>query len=95
MSIFQVSILDSFAWECITKVIQNPDLIRLRIAEIRSEVQPRIDVVMVCPTIANIDVQMSNLFSLAQHAITQQTIDSLGMMMQTLEKQKFKEEVTL
>src|SRR5206468_10135515 len=29
---------------------------------------------------------------LAQHATTQKTIDSLGMMMQTLEKQKFEAE---
>ena len=61
----------------------------------RSEVKSLIDVVLVLPTNANIDAQMSNLFFLAQHAITQQTIDSLGMIMQTLEKQKFEEEVTL
>jgi hypothetical protein len=34
------------------------------------------------------DEDMINLFSLAQHASNQKTIDSLGMMMQTLEKQK-------
>jgi hypothetical protein len=60
-----------------------------------SKVKPPIDVAMIGQTIANIDAQMSNLFSLTQHATTQKTIDSLGMMMQTLEMQKFEAEAML
>lgn len=91
-----VSILDKFAWECITEVIQNPDWIRAHVTELMPEVKPPVDVDLVGQTIADIDAQMSNLFSLAQHATTaQKTIDSLGMMMQTLEKQKFEAEALL
>ena len=38
---------------------------------------------------------MQNLFALAQHANSQKTIDSFGMMMQSLEKQKLEAEALL
>lgn len=90
-----VSILDKFAWECINEVIKNPDWIRSRIADLRKELKPSIDATLVEKTIADIEMQMANLFSLAQHANSQKTIDSLGMMMQELEKQKLEAETLL
>ena len=38
---------------------------------------------------------MQNLFALAQHVNSQKTIDSFGMMMQSLEKQKLEAEALL
>src|SRR5205085_5242348 len=83
-----VSILDKFAWECITEIIKNLEWLRSRIADLRKEAKPPVDVTLVTATIADIQTQMQNLFALAQHANTQKTIDPLGMMMQGLEKQK-------
>ncbi len=57
--------------------------------------KPSIDAARVGNSIEDINAQMANLFSLAQHATTQKTIDSLGMMMQDLEKQKFELEALL
>ena len=90
-----VSILDKFAWECITEVIKNPEWVRAKIADMRKEMKPQIDVGLVAATIADIETQMQNLFALAQHANSQKTIDSLGIMMQSLEKQKLEAEALL
>jgi hypothetical protein len=90
-----VSLLDKFAWECITEVITHPEWVRSRIEDMRAQIQPQIDVERVTSAIADIDTQMQNLFALAQHASTQKTIDSLGIMMQQLEKQQLDAEALL
>jgi hypothetical protein len=90
-----VSVLDKFAWECITEVIKHPEWVRSRIEDMRRELKPQIDATLVAATIADIETQMQNLFSLAQHASSQKTIDTLGIMMQQLEKQKLDAEALL
>ena len=90
-----VSILDKFAWQCIVEVIKTPEWIRARIEELRAESKPPIDVALVAATIADIEAPMQNVFALAQHTNSQKTIDSLGLLMQGLEKQKQEAEALL
>src|ERR1700730_6408542 len=95
MSHISVSILDSYTWECITEVMKHPERIRARVEELRQELKPPISPSLAKETIVDITTQMENLFSLAQHAISQKTIDSLGILMQNLEKQKLEAEALL
>ncbi len=72
-----VTLLDKYAWECITEVIKNPDWIDSRVDELRAEAKPSIDIALVEASIAEIDTQMINLFSLAQHAGSQKPLTLL------------------
>ncbi len=83
-----VEILDRIAWEQTLEVIRNPQWVRERVAELREQNKPAIDTEMVEATIENIRRQMHNLFTLAQNATDDETINTLGGMMKDLERQK-------
>ena len=80
--------IDSVAVEKIMEVVRCPQMVRAKIEEVRAANKPVIDVEDVEATIADLDKQISNLFALAQHATTEDTITRLGEAMRDLEKQK-------
>jgi hypothetical protein len=83
-----VHILDALAWEKALEVIRSPQLIRERVAQLREENIPMVNVEDVENTIENIRHQMHNLYKLAQNATDDETIETLTVMMKNLEKQK-------
>jgi hypothetical protein len=57
--------------------MKHPERIRARVEELRQEIKPPISSSFVEETIADITTQMENLFSLAQHAISQKQLTFL------------------
>lgn len=80
--------VDQKAKEKIIEVLQHPHWIRERVAELRRTPQPVISAEDIQATVGNIEKQMQNLFDLAQHATTDQTIAELAQRLNDLEKQK-------
>ncbi len=80
--------VDKTVQEEIIKVLMQKDWIRERVADLRRIPQPVISEEDIAATIATIDQQMRNLYNLAQHATTDQTIAELGKRMNDLENQK-------
>ncbi len=83
-----VYILDAAAWEKALEVIRNPSWVRARVAELREQNKPVVNVEDVEATIENIRKQMHNLYKFAQLATDDETIETLGAMMNDLERQK-------
>jgi hypothetical protein len=90
-----VHILDKVAWEKVLETIKNPHLVRARVAQLREENTPAIDTESVEMTLESIRRQMHNLYSLAQHATNDETIQTLTGMLKDLEKQKRETEALL
>jgi len=90
-----VHILDKVAWEKALETIKIPQLVRARVAQLREENTPAIDTESVEMTLESIRRQMHNLYSLAQHATNDETIQTLTGMLKDLEKQKRETEALL
>ncbi len=90
-----VHILDKLAWEKAVETIRDPHLVRARVAQLREENTPTINIEDVENTIENIRRQMHNLYTLAQNATDDETIDTLTEMLKNLEKQKHNAEAMI
>ncbi|MFL5698162.1 MAG: recombinase family protein, partial [Ktedonobacteraceae bacterium] len=87
--------LDAIAWQKVLEVLQNPEIVRARVEELRQENKTPIDTEVIQVTLADIELQMTNLFELAKHATNDTTISRLGQMMEGLEKQRRETEALL
>lgn len=83
-----VPMVEQAVKEVIVEILQDPNWIRERVAELRKKPQPVINEEDIEATVATIDQQMRNLFNLAQYATTDQAIAELAQRMNDLEKQK-------
>jgi len=90
-----VHILDKLAWEKVLEIIFQPELVRVRVAQLREENTLTVNVEDVENTIENIRRQMQNLFKLAQNATDDETLETLTGMLKDLEKQKHEAEAMI
>ena len=73
--------------ETITQSIAQPGLIRKRVEELIASFKKDIDTESVRDTLAGISTSMRNLYSLVEHATTDETIAELATRMNQLENQ--------
>ena len=81
--------------ETIAQSIAQPGLIRKRVEELVESFKKNIDTESVRETLAGITTSMRNLYSLAEHATTDETIADLATRMNQLENQKRQAEAML
>lgn len=81
-------VLDREGWKRAVEVILNPSLVRERVELIRQQQRIVIDRESVEAVIASLDKQLGNLFTLAQQATTDDTINRLAQTLNELERQK-------
>ncbi len=80
--------LDAAAWEFAMQYILDPMLVRAKITELRAQANVQIDMESVEAVIARIKKKLKNLYTLAQDATDDETLDSLKALMHDLERQK-------
>jgi len=83
-----MEVLDSAGLTVIRFVLSHPDLVRKLVEARREENRRKIDPQLLEANLADVRRQMSNLFELGKNATDQETLDSLAVVMGTLEKQK-------
>jgi len=81
--------------ETIVQSISQPDLIRRRVADLLVAYKKDIDTESIRGTLADITQSMKNLYTLAEHATTDETIAQLAARMNQLETQKRQAEAML
>jgi site-specific DNA recombinase len=81
--------------ETIVQSIAQPGVIRKRVEELLESHKKNIDAESVRETLAGITTSMRNLYSLAEHATTDETIADLATRMNQLENQKRQAEAML
>jgi DNA invertase Pin-like site-specific DNA recombinase len=87
--------LDSEAWKVAIKHIKDPDLVRARVEAMRQAMRQEDNRASVEATIKDIKRQINNLWKLAQAATDDDSISSLQVMLNNLERQKREAEVML
>ena len=90
-----MEILDCAIWEKAVEIIRHPELVRIRVEELRVQTRKPTDTTSIENTLTMIRRQMQNIYRLAQNATDDETIDTLAGMMQELEKQKHATEAML
>src|SRR5260370_21580525 len=80
--------VDTRAWEYALTYIQNPQLIRERVEQIRRDGKQPIDASVTKPSLTDIARQMNNLYKLAAAATHDDTLNDLKAMLRDLEHQK-------
>jgi len=83
-----VPLIDKEAKVKIAEVLQHPEMVRAKVAQLREENAPVIDTSAVEETIENIRRAMQNIYHLAEQATDDETIANLTQRMNNLEKQK-------
>jgi DNA invertase Pin-like site-specific DNA recombinase len=81
--------------ETIVQSIAQPGVIRKRVEELLESFKKTIDTESVRETLAGISASMRNLYNLAEHATTDETIAELAARMNQLENQKRQAEAML
>ena len=81
--------------ETIAQSLAQPGLIRKRVEELIASFKKDIDTESVRETLAGISTSLRNLYSLAEHATTDETIAELATRMNQLENQKRQAEAML
>lgn len=84
----RMPMIDRIAWEKVVATLQNYELVRARVAELREQNAPAIDSSSIEETLENIKRAMQNLYRLAEQATDDETIAHLTERMNNLEKQK-------
>ena len=87
--------LDEAAWEFAMQYIVDPSLIRMKLEELRSQAKVHIDTESVEKITAGIKKKLKNLYTLAQDATDDETLDSNKALMHDWERQKHEAEAML
>src|SRR5260370_38232642 len=80
--------VDTRAWEYALTYIQNPQLIRERVEQIRRDGKQPIDASVTKPSLTDIARKMNNLYKLAAAATDDDTLNDLKAVLRDLEHQK-------
>jgi site-specific DNA recombinase len=83
-----IPLIDEVAKEKIVAVLQHPEWVRAKVAELRAETRPVINTADVEATIAHIKRAMQNLYDLATMATTDDTLAEIKQRMNALEEQR-------
>jgi site-specific DNA recombinase len=83
-----MEVVDTKAWEYALTYIQNPQLIRERVEQIRQEGKQPVDASVTKTSLADITRQMNNVYRLAASSTDDDTLTSLQSMLRDLERQK-------
>ncbi len=83
-----VHLLDKIAWEQAIAVLKDPNMIRKRIAELRSENKPEINREDIEKHIDGVKQQIKNLVKFAQKATDDDVIETITVSLKELERQK-------
>ncbi len=84
----RLPLIDKAACEKIVEVLQNPAMVRAKVAELRENNTPVIDTTAIEATLEKIKKAMQNLYDLAEQATDDDTMADLTQRMNNLEKQK-------
>lgn len=90
-----VHVLDKAVWERVVEIIQNPDVVRSHVEQLRTANKAKRNPKDVENILATIRRKMQNLYKLAEDANDNDTIDTLKGMLKQLEKQKHEAEAML
>ncbi|MGZ3645136.1 MAG: recombinase family protein [Ktedonobacteraceae bacterium] len=90
-----VHIMDQAAWDKAVAVIADPSQVRARLEALREANISQVDTESIEATTAAIKRQLHNLYTLAQAATDDETIESIKGLMNNLEKQKHEAEAML
>lgn len=90
-----VHMLDKIAWEKVVEIIQNPDIVRLHVEQLRTANLAKRSPEDIENALSTIRRKMQNLYKLAENATDNDTIDTLTGMLKQLEKQKHEAEAML
>jgi hypothetical protein len=87
--------IEQLVRETIVQIISQPRVIRKRIEELLASFKKNIDTESIRETLAGITTSKQNLYKLAEHATTDETIAELATLMNQLETQKRQAEAML